>query len=80
VAPLGQALTRYPHSPEQPADRLSEDTRRVLDAVPVLRPATATSIARTAGLAVQTVQESLRALEQAAFVEQFEDGWLLSAP
>jgi DNA processing protein len=78
VAPLGQALTRYPHSPEQPADRLSEDTRRVLDAVPVVRPATATSIARTAGLAAQTAQKSLEALEQAGFVEQLEDGWRLS--
>ena len=78
VAPLGQALTRYPHSPEQPDDRLSEDTRRVLDAVPVLRPATASSIARTAGLAAQPVQKSLESLEQAGFVEQLEDGWRLS--
>jgi DNA-binding IclR family transcriptional regulator len=50
----------------------------VLDAVPVLRPAAATSIARTAGVAAQTAQESLQALEQEGFVEQLEDGWRLS--
>jgi DNA processing protein len=78
VSPLGHQLTAYPHGPERSMDRLEEEVRRVLEAVPVLRPAEPRSIASTAGVATQTVCESLEALAAAGLVEQVEEGWRLS--
>jgi DNA processing protein len=78
VSPLGQQLTPYPHGPERPTDRLSEDVQRVLDAVPVLSPTGSTSIASTAGLDARAVQESLQTLAEAGLVERAKGGWRLS--
>jgi DNA processing protein len=78
VSSLGEHLTPYPHAPEQATDRLSEDAQRVLDAVPVIRPANLLRIASTAGVDVGTVEKSLALLHRAEMVEQADDGWRLS--
>lgn len=78
VSSLGEHLTAYPHAPQQATDRLSEDARRVLDAVPVVRPVDPISIASTAGLDLGTVEKALATLEQADQVERVDDGWRLS--
>jgi DNA processing protein len=79
ISPLGQQLTPYPRAPERATDGLLEEEQRVLDAVPVIRPAGARSISATAGLEVETVERSLTALAAAGLVEQVSGGWRLSA-
>lgn len=79
VAPFGSRLTEPRRGRERPSDRLSLDEQRVLDAVPVLVPATLTSIARTAGLEPAVVQTALTNLAAAVLVEQTTNRWRLSA-
>lgn len=79
ISPLGQHLTPYRHAPVEPTDELDLETRRTLDAVPVLRAADAGRIAATAGLDLDTVQECLETLDQADLVEFDAPGWRLSA-
>lgn len=78
VSSLGENLTSYPRAPERTTDRLNEDTRRVLDAVPVVRPVSPISIASTAGLDLNTVETALAVLKDADQVEWVADGWRLS--
>jgi DNA processing protein len=78
VSPLGEHLTPYPRGPEQARDRLREDVRRVLDAVPVRRPASENSISTTAGVTVTTVRRALTELARARLVEPTAGGWRLT--
>ena len=68
VSPSGTHVTRQPRAEERPRDRLSRTEARVLEAVPLARPATVASIARTAGLATGTVLDALLALRELEWV------------
>lgn len=78
ISPLGTELTSYPHAPAEPTDGFDLETRRTLDAVPVVRPAPTLRIAITAGLDAETVQECLETLADANLVEYADTGWRLS--
>lgn len=77
----GEHLVDVPREPDKPRDRLTARQQRVLDGVPVSRPAPAPSIARAAGLGLVEVSAALIALTQAGMVQQVPDGsgWLLTA-
>ncbi|MFI7066614.1 DNA-processing protein DprA [Kribbella sp. NPDC050124] len=77
ISPLGTRLTPYPQAPRNPTDDLSHDLRRTLDAVPVITPAPTTRIATTAGLDLETTQQSLQTLEALALIHQTPTGWRL---
>jgi DNA processing protein len=68
VSPTGTHVTSRPRAEESPRDRLTSTEARVLEAVPLRRPAATTSIARTAGLSVDTVLEALRGLREQGWV------------
>ncbi|MGI9195981.1 MAG: DNA-processing protein DprA [Candidatus Nanopelagicales bacterium] len=57
------------------AEGLEPREARVLDAVPVRRPAPVSSIARTAGLVIDEVQAALGILEAEGLVSRGEGGW-----
>lgn len=78
VAPMGSRLTEPRRGRERPTDGLTLDEQRVLDAVPVLVPATLTSIARTAGLEPALTAAALTGLATANLVEQTSNRWRLS--
>jgi len=80
VAPTGTVVPVTHRGSERPHDRLTERQQQVLDAVPVAQAAPASSVARTAGLAVAGVVTILRGLREAGFVEVGEDGWRLASP
>ncbi len=61
VSPMGADLVTGAASPSDAADRLPPLQRQVLDAVPVARPPTAVSIARTAGLGLEATLAAARA-------------------
>jgi DNA processing protein len=65
--------------PTAPRDELSDQVRRVLEAVPVRRWAGPASIAKTAGVPTMTVQQVLPPLQVAGLVEQSLSGWRLTA-
>lgn len=75
VSPAGQHLHRSPRGKDTPRDLLDLTEQRVLEAVPLVRPAGAPSIARTAGLAASTVQATLARLEQLGWVARTDEGW-----
>lgn len=77
VGELGTDLAPEPESPVRPSDRLDPIAARVLDAVPVRRPATADSIARTAGLTPAETSAALGLLELEGFVRRGPQGWSL---
>jgi DNA processing protein len=77
---MGAHLSEVPRAPSTPRDRLSRAQQRVLDAVPMVRPAPADSIARTAGLALGDVRTALEALVCAGLTEQLPTGWRLAEP
>jgi DNA processing protein len=79
VSPSGSFIQAPPRAPVRRRDRLSETDQRVLDAVPISRPASATGLARTAGLAVNTVHQSLRRLADGGLVARTSAGWLLAS-
>lgn len=75
LAPIGERPAAEPRGRERPEDRLPLPARQVLDAVPVLRPAPAASIARTAALSRVRTDEALAALCRAGLVERLDAGW-----
>ena len=75
VAPVGEHLFPVQRGPVRPRDRLAHEELRVLDAVPLMRPATTTAVARTAGLAVTTVGASLERLRAEGWVDRAEGRW-----
>ena len=76
VSPAGRHLHRTPRGETTAWDLLDLGEQRVLEAVPVVRPATSASIARTAGLAVPTVLATLQRLEELGWVTGNERGQL----
>lgn len=79
VGRLGSGLLPEPRGPADPRDDLPAAVRRVLDAVPAVRPAGPASIARTAGVSPLVVQEVLPPLQVAGLVERRAGGWRLTA-
>lgn len=77
VGELGTDLAPEPVGALDARDRLDPLARRVLDAVPVRRPATLDSVARTAGVAPAEAQASLGLLELDGWVESGPGGWRL---
>ncbi|MDP9822597.1 DNA-processing protein DprA [Nocardioides massiliensis] len=77
LAPMGSRTLDEPRGAESPRDWLDPIEKRVLDALPVRRPAGLASLASTAGLARPRVRRSLAVLEEAGFAEASEDGWRL---
>ncbi|KRF36404.1 DNA-processing protein DprA [Nocardioides sp. Soil805] len=78
VGAAGEHLVDVRRAPTRPRDRLDVRDRRVLDAVPVGRPAGADSIAVAAGVALQHVQGALERLASSGWVRRTESGWRLA--
>ncbi|KRA29559.1 MULTISPECIES: DNA-processing protein DprA [unclassified Nocardioides] len=74
----GEDLVVEPRGPERERDRLAIRAQQVLDAVPVVTPAPAESIALVAGLGVTSVREMLDDLANEGYVEQLPVGWRLA--
>jgi DNA processing protein len=77
VGAIGADLAPERHAPDSQRDLLDPLARRVLDAVPVRRPATLDSVARTAGVAPAEAQAALGLLELDGLVESTPRGWRL---
>jgi DNA processing protein len=75
----GEQLLLTPEGRRDPRDGLSEQVRRVLDAVPVRTPVGVARIARTAGESALVVQQVLPALLMAGLVAQRDGAWRLTA-
>ena len=73
----GEHLREALRAPAGPRDRLTIRARQVLDAVPKLSPAPATSVARVAGLDEAEVEQLLRGLAVDGHVERLPSGWRL---
>jgi DNA processing protein len=78
VAPMGEHLLAPRRGPVRDTDELSEHERRLLDAVPVRRPAGAPQLAVTAGVALTTALRALEQLQARGLVERADQGWRLS--
>lgn len=78
VAPMGEHLTERVRGIERPRDRLTSREQRLLEAVPVARPAPVESVARTAGIGVVEVRQLLEVLAGRRMVEQLPAGWRLA--
>ena len=76
LAPSGSFLAEVPRAPMLVTDCLDDRERRVLDAVPVTRPAGEDSIARTAGVGEPDVRAAMERLSGLGLVEQTSVGWL----
>lgn len=75
LSPSGSFLSEPVRGPVVAEDVLSGRERQVLDAVPVMRPAGAQSVARTAGVAVRDVPAAMARLQRLGLVEQTPAGW-----
>jgi DNA processing protein len=75
---MGEHLAEEPRAPVGSRDRVPARQRRVLEAVPLVRPAGSDSIARTAGLALLEVSSALDALARQGLVERLPTGWRLA--
>jgi len=78
VGSIGDDLAPLLDVPRDPRDDLDSIARRVLDAVPVRRPAGPASIARTAGVDPIQVNRALGGLAARGFVERADAGWRLA--
>jgi DNA processing protein len=74
---LGVDLAPEASGPVQARDALDPLCARVLDAVPVRRPATLDSVARTAGVTGAEAAAALGLLELEGFVRAGPSGWTL---
>ena len=77
VGSMGSDLAPQLMLPVDPRDELDDVSRRVLESVPVRRPAGPASIAVTAGIAPGQVLRCLGGLAARGFVERVETGWRL---
>ncbi|TQK72053.1 DNA-processing protein DprA [Nocardioides sp. SLBN-35] len=73
----GEHLREIPRAPATPRDQLTIRARQVLDAVPKVSPAPATSVARVAGLEAAEVEQLLQGLALDGHVERLPSGWRL---
>jgi DNA processing protein len=78
VGDVGTHLVAPPRAPARPRDKVPPRDQRVLDAVPLARPAPVDSIATTAGMALLDVQAALRRLTRDGLVELSDRGWRLT--
>lgn len=79
LQPVGTHLAPVRRGAEHPRDRLEEQTRRILDAMPASRAVGVARIAATAGVSALLVQVALPELVGAGLVEQRDGGWRLTA-
>lgn len=77
VGDVGTHLVTPPRAPSTPRDKIGPRLQRVLDAVPVARPAPVDSIATTAGLGLVEIRSSLGRLQRLGLVETSPGGWRL---
>jgi DNA processing protein len=77
LAPAGLYLAPEARGAEVARDRLGAQERQLLEAVPVVNPAAADSIARTAALGTATVERLLPALRERGLVRQVGTRWRL---
>jgi DNA processing protein len=75
---IGEHLVDTARAPARPRDLLSHRQQRVLEAVPLVRPAGSDSVARTAGMGPAEVRSELDALLRRGLVEQLPTGWRLA--
>lgn len=75
LSPSGSFLSEPVRGPVRPEDELTDRERQVLDAVPVVQPASADSLARTAGIAVRDVPVAVKRLQELGLVERTAAGW-----
>jgi DNA processing protein len=75
LSPSGSFLAEPVHGQARPEDVLSSRDRQVLDAVPMLRPACADSVARAAGIAARDVPPAMSRLAKLGLVERTSAGW-----
>lgn len=78
VGGLGEFATRV-SGPVRRRDLLGPAVSRVLDAVPVIRPASVARIATTAGMRPDAVHSALAALAVQGLVGSREDGWVMTS-
>lgn len=79
LAAAGQDLPAPRRGPERVRDRLTARQQQVLDAVPVVRAASVSSIARTSGVAEAEVAATLAMLLEADLVTRRGGDWRLAA-
>lgn len=79
IKPSGQYLLEEARGVEGRRDTLRPREARVLDAVPVARPAQVDSIARTAGIGLVDVGRALTKLQAEGLVTRDARGWTLTA-
>jgi DNA processing protein len=77
VGALGEFAERV-SGPVRRRDLLGPAVSRVLDAVPVLKPAAGAKIATTAGMRVDAVAAALAALAVHGLVEETDGGWRMT--
>jgi DNA processing protein len=77
IGPMGGFAERA-SGPVRRRDLLGPAVSRVLDAVPVIRPAPVERIARTAGMRLDAVSAALAALAAQDLVGQTTDGWSMT--
>jgi DNA processing protein len=75
LSPSGSFLSEPVRGPVKAEDQLTDRERQVLDAVPVVQPACADSLARTAGIAVRDVPAAMERLHALGLVERTAAGW-----
>jgi DNA processing protein len=78
VGEAGTHLVPRRRAPTRRRDRLPPRDQRVLDAVPVARPARVDSVATTAGMDLLEVQTALQRLTRDGLVELLPQGWRLT--
>lgn len=79
IGGAGQHARDEPRAEVRPRDRLTVRHRRVLEAVPLHRPAPLESIAATAGIDLIDTQSALRHLDQCGLAVPADGGWRLGA-
>jgi DNA processing protein len=75
IAPIGQQASLPPEVPAAEHDGLDPVDLRVLDALPIRRPAPLGALVRAAGLDVQTVRASIGRLELRGLAAGTPQGW-----
>ncbi|QIG45782.1 DNA-protecting protein DprA [Nocardioides anomalus] len=78
VGGMGEHLEEAPRAPVTARDLLDRVQQRVLEAVPVRRPASPESIGRTAGLGAERVRSVLDDLARRGHVDRLPTGWRLA--
>ncbi len=78
LAPVGEQTWTPPRGPDTPLDLLDDIDRRIVDALPVARPASAGSIARTAGTSRDDTDAALGRLASLGWTTEVEGGWRLT--